>query len=130
MVRRKWRRTSEASILDILVDISNNQVVLAQGSSFTPVAQGHALPPPATVGTLADTSNPISSTPRVDADCRKLGIEPKMPKPAPTGSEPSFAQSPKKLREAVLRTMISAIERQRRFEAATGSDVTRGYHGC
>jgi len=61
----KWRRISETSILDIPVDIINNQVVLAQGSGFTPNASGHALPPPAVAGTLADTSNPISSTPRI-----------------------------------------------------------------
>ena len=61
----KWRRTDETSILDIPVDIINNQVVLAQGSGFTPNASGHALPPPAVAGTLADTSNPISSTPRI-----------------------------------------------------------------
>lgn len=60
-----WRRTDETSILDIPVDIINNQVVLAQGSSFTPIASGDALPPPAVVGSLADTSNPISSTPRI-----------------------------------------------------------------
>jgi heavy metal efflux system protein len=47
------------------VDIINNQVVLAQGSSFTPNAFGHALAPPAVAGSLADTSNPISSTPRI-----------------------------------------------------------------
>jgi len=40
-------------------------VVLAQGSGFTPNASGHALPPPAVSGSLADTSNPISSTPRI-----------------------------------------------------------------
>ena len=61
----KWRRNDETSILDIPVDIINNQVVLAQGSSFTPNASGHALPPPAVAGSLADTSNPISSTPRL-----------------------------------------------------------------
>jgi len=61
----KWRRTDETSILDIPVDIINNSVVLAQGSGFTPNASGHALPPPAVSGTLADTSNPISSTPRI-----------------------------------------------------------------
>ncbi len=61
----KWRRTSETSILDIPVDIINNQVVLAQGSGFTPNASGHALPPAAVSGSLADTSNPISSTPRI-----------------------------------------------------------------
>ncbi len=42
----KWRRDSETSILDIPVDIINNQVVLPQGSGFTPNASGHALPPP------------------------------------------------------------------------------------
>jgi cobalt-zinc-cadmium resistance protein CzcA len=61
----KWRRDSESSILDIPVDIINNQVVLAQGSSFVPNASGHALPPPAGSGSLADTSNPISNTPRI-----------------------------------------------------------------
>ncbi len=61
----KWRRTSETSILNIPVDIVNNQVVLPQGSGFTPNASGHALPPPSTTGSLADTSNPISSTPRI-----------------------------------------------------------------
>ncbi len=61
----KWRRNDESSILDIPVDIINNQVVLAQGSSMTPNAKGHALPPPAVAGSLADTSNPISSTPRL-----------------------------------------------------------------
>jgi cobalt-zinc-cadmium resistance protein CzcA len=61
----KWRRNDEASILDIPVDIINNQVVLPQGSGFTPNASGHALPPPAVSGSLADTSNPISSTPRL-----------------------------------------------------------------
>ncbi|SIO59886.1 cobalt-zinc-cadmium resistance protein CzcA [Singulisphaera sp. GP187] len=61
----KWRRTDETSILDIPVDIINNQVVLAQGSGITPSAAGNALPPPAVTGSLADTSNPISSTPRI-----------------------------------------------------------------
>jgi cobalt-zinc-cadmium resistance protein CzcA len=61
----KWRRDNESSILDIPVDIINNQVILAQGSGFTPNATGHALPPPALTGSLADTTNPISSTPRL-----------------------------------------------------------------
>jgi cobalt-zinc-cadmium resistance protein CzcA len=61
----KWRRDNESSILDIPVDIINNTVVLAQGSGMTPNAAGHALPPPTPVGTLADTSNPINSTPRL-----------------------------------------------------------------
>jgi cobalt-zinc-cadmium resistance protein CzcA len=58
-------RNSETSILDIPVDIINNQVVQAQGSSFVPNASGHALPPPTTSGTLANTANPLSSTPRL-----------------------------------------------------------------
>ncbi len=61
----RWRRGDETSILDIPVNILNNQVVLPQGSGFTPNAQGHALPRPSTVGSLADTSNPISNTPRL-----------------------------------------------------------------
>jgi heavy metal efflux system protein len=58
----KWRRSDETSILDIPVDIINNQVVLAQGSGFTPSAFGHALTPPSTAGSLARTDNPISSS--------------------------------------------------------------------
>jgi cobalt-zinc-cadmium resistance protein CzcA len=61
----RWRRNDETSILDIPVDIINNTVVLAQGSGFTPNAAGHALPPPNVTGSLADTTNPISSTPRL-----------------------------------------------------------------
>jgi heavy metal efflux system protein len=61
----KWRRNDETSILDIPVDIINNQVVLAQGSSMRPDASGSALPPPTTLGSQADTSNPITNTPRV-----------------------------------------------------------------
>jgi cobalt-zinc-cadmium resistance protein CzcA len=58
-------RSSEASILEIPVDVTNNQVVLAQGSSFVPNAFGSALPPPAPAGTLANTANPLSSSPRL-----------------------------------------------------------------
>lgn len=61
----EWRRDNESSILDIPVDIVNNQVVLAGGSFPTPNASGFALPPPAVIGTQADTTNPISSTPRI-----------------------------------------------------------------
>jgi cobalt-zinc-cadmium resistance protein CzcA len=56
----KRLRDNETSILDIPVDVINNQVVLAQGSSFVPNAMGHALPPPSPAGTLANTANPIS----------------------------------------------------------------------
>jgi heavy metal efflux system protein len=61
----KRLRNNETAILDIPVDIINNQVVLPQGSSFGVNSAGHALPPASTVGTKADTSNPISSTPRL-----------------------------------------------------------------
>jgi cobalt-zinc-cadmium resistance protein CzcA len=61
----KWRRSSETSILDIPVDIVNNQVVLANGSGFAPDASGFALTGAAATGTLADTSNPITTTPRI-----------------------------------------------------------------
>jgi cobalt-zinc-cadmium resistance protein CzcA len=61
----KWRRTDESSILDIPVDVTNNQVIVPLGSGFTPNAAGHALPPPSVGGSLADASNPISSTPRI-----------------------------------------------------------------
>jgi cobalt-zinc-cadmium resistance protein CzcA len=61
----KWRRNDETSILDIPVDIINNSVVSPQGSRFTPNASGYGLPAPAAGGSLADTSNPISSTPRI-----------------------------------------------------------------
>jgi cobalt-zinc-cadmium resistance protein CzcA len=58
----KWLRSSEASILDIPVDIVNNQVVLPQGAnSLVPSASGSGQPPPAKEGTLSYTGNPISS---------------------------------------------------------------------
>jgi cobalt-zinc-cadmium resistance protein CzcA len=58
-------RDSEASILDIPVDVLNNQVVQPQGPAFTPSAAGHAMPSPSVVGSKADTANPITSTPRL-----------------------------------------------------------------
>jgi cobalt-zinc-cadmium resistance protein CzcA len=58
-------RNTESAILDIPVDIINNQVIQPQGPGFVPYASGHASPPPAPIGTKADTSNPISSTPRL-----------------------------------------------------------------
>jgi cobalt-zinc-cadmium resistance protein CzcA len=60
-----WRRNSETSILDIPVDVVNNQVVLAQGSNPVPRAQGISLVPASTAGTTSDTSNKLSSTPRL-----------------------------------------------------------------
>jgi cobalt-zinc-cadmium resistance protein CzcA len=61
----RWRRSSETAILDIPVDVSNNQVSMVQGPSLTPSATGFGLAGPSKVGSLADTSNPISSTPRL-----------------------------------------------------------------
>ncbi len=61
----KWRRGSETSILDIPVDISNNQVIVNQGPGPTPSATGHGLALPSKVGSLTDTTNPISNTPRL-----------------------------------------------------------------
>jgi cobalt-zinc-cadmium resistance protein CzcA len=61
----KWRRGSETSILDIPVDILNNTVALPQGPGVVPTAQGVGLAAPSTVGTTANTANPISSTPRL-----------------------------------------------------------------
>jgi cobalt-zinc-cadmium resistance protein CzcA len=61
----KRLRNNETSILDIPVDIINNQVIQAQGPTFVPNAAGHALPPPPPAGTLANTANPLSNTPRL-----------------------------------------------------------------
>jgi cobalt-zinc-cadmium resistance protein CzcA len=61
----KWRRGSETSILDIPVDIINNTIVVSQGPGVVPQASGTGLATPSTKGSLADTSNPISSTPRL-----------------------------------------------------------------
>jgi cobalt-zinc-cadmium resistance protein CzcA len=58
-------RSNETSILDIPVDITNNLVAQPQGSGFVTSAPGHALPPPRPAGTQADTSNPLSNSPRL-----------------------------------------------------------------
>jgi cobalt-zinc-cadmium resistance protein CzcA len=61
----KRLRDNETSILDIPVDITNNTVVPSQGPSVVPSTFGTGLVTPSTKGSLADTSNPISSTPRL-----------------------------------------------------------------
>ena len=62
----KWRRDNETSILDIPVDIINNQVVQPQGLELHAFRGRPCVcrrrPP---VGSRADTTNPISSTPRL-----------------------------------------------------------------
>jgi cobalt-zinc-cadmium resistance protein CzcA len=59
------RRASETSILDIPIDVGNNQVVQPQGPGFTPSATGTSQAPPAVAGSLANTANPLSNTPRL-----------------------------------------------------------------
>ena len=60
-----WRRGNETSILDIPVDVGNNQVVQPQGPGFVPSATGTGQAPPAVGGSLANTANPLSNTPRL-----------------------------------------------------------------
>jgi cobalt-zinc-cadmium resistance protein CzcA len=61
----KALRSSETSILDMQVDITNNQVVPATGPSATPSATGSGVAPPAVFGSQANTANPINNTPRL-----------------------------------------------------------------
>ncbi len=61
----RWRRNNVTSILDIPVDIVNNQVVLVQGPGSTPSSTGTGRPDPSKVGSLTDTSNPITIVPRL-----------------------------------------------------------------
>jgi heavy metal efflux system protein len=61
----RWRRGSETSILDIPVDVSNNQVIPATGPGLNPSPTGSGVAPPARTGSLTDTSNPITATPRL-----------------------------------------------------------------
>src|SRR5258708_4582202 len=60
----KWRRGSETTILDIPVDIGNNQQVPVSGPGLNPVARGFAVATPAAGGSLTDTGNPLTATPR------------------------------------------------------------------
>jgi cobalt-zinc-cadmium resistance protein CzcA len=58
-------RNSETSILDMQVDISNNQVVPITGPGWSPSPTGSGLAAPSITGSLTNTANPISSTPRL-----------------------------------------------------------------
>ncbi len=58
-------RTSETSILDMQVDVTNNQVVPVGGPSFSPSPTGTGMAAPATSGSQLTTANPISSTPHL-----------------------------------------------------------------
>jgi cobalt-zinc-cadmium resistance protein CzcA len=67
-VTLRWpreQRASETSILDMQVDITNNQVVPATGPGFTPSPTGSGMAQPTTAGSLVNTANPISNTPRL-----------------------------------------------------------------
>jgi cobalt-zinc-cadmium resistance protein CzcA len=61
----QWQRSSESSILDMQVDISNNQVVPVTGPSMTPSATGSGLASPSSIGSQTNTANPLSNTPRL-----------------------------------------------------------------
>jgi heavy metal efflux system protein len=61
----QWQRSNESSILDMQVDITNNQVVPVTGPGFTPSPSGSGVAPPSTAGSLVNTANPISNTPRL-----------------------------------------------------------------
>jgi len=54
-----------SSILDVPVDISNNQLVMSSGPGLTPNPRGTGVPGPSRIGTLVETGNPISNTPRL-----------------------------------------------------------------
>jgi heavy metal efflux system protein len=60
----QWRRGSETTILDIPVDLVNNQVPQPTGPGMSPDPRGFAVLLPTTKGSLVDTSNPLSNTPR------------------------------------------------------------------
>jgi cobalt-zinc-cadmium resistance protein CzcA len=58
-------RGSETSILDIPLDVTNNQVVIASGPGTSPSPTGSGQAPPSTTGSPVNTANPLSSTPRL-----------------------------------------------------------------
>ena len=61
----KIYRSSETSILDMQVDITNNQLYPVAGPSYTPSSTGSGVAAPQTSGSLLNTANPISNTPRL-----------------------------------------------------------------
>jgi RNA polymerase sigma factor (sigma-70 family) len=61
----KWRPASEETILDTPVDIVNNRVVLHSGPVVIPAPEGSGPPPPSKFGSLTDTVNPLTNTPRL-----------------------------------------------------------------
>jgi cobalt-zinc-cadmium resistance protein CzcA len=61
----KGLRGSETSILDIPLEVTNNQVVLASGPGPTPSSTGSAVVPPAPTGSQTNTGNPFGGTTRL-----------------------------------------------------------------
>jgi heavy metal efflux system protein len=59
------KRRNVEDILDLPIDLVNNTVVLPTTPGWTPAAGGSGIARPATSGSLADTANPITSTPRL-----------------------------------------------------------------
>ena len=59
------RRRNVEDILDLPIDLVNNTVIRPAGPAFSPSAAGNVHATPAIIGSLSDTSNPISSTPRL-----------------------------------------------------------------
>jgi cobalt-zinc-cadmium resistance protein CzcA len=58
-------RGSETSILDIPLDVTNNQVVVASGPGPIPSPTGSGQAPPAIIGSPVNTTSPQSNTPRL-----------------------------------------------------------------
>jgi cobalt-zinc-cadmium resistance protein CzcA len=59
------RRRNVADILELPIDITNNTVIQPTGPGWVPAARGSGRAVPSLSGSLADTSNPITSTPRL-----------------------------------------------------------------
>jgi cobalt-zinc-cadmium resistance protein CzcA len=58
-------RSSETSILDMQVDVSNHQVFPVTGPGFSPSPTGSGVASPSNSGSLQDSANPLSNTPRL-----------------------------------------------------------------
>jgi cobalt-zinc-cadmium resistance protein CzcA len=61
----KWRRSSETSILDIPLDVTNSQIFLATGPGPTPSAVGSGQAAPASGGSQTNTGNAMGGTVRL-----------------------------------------------------------------
>jgi cobalt-zinc-cadmium resistance protein CzcA len=61
----KHLRNNESAILDVPVDIVNNQVFLSQGPTLSPAATGYSVVGPSPLGSVINTGNPITNSPRL-----------------------------------------------------------------